>query len=435
MSYIQTLSDVCEFIIDCEHKTAPVVEHGIPSVRTTDLKNGRIILESCNKVSEETYKEWTSRLEPQHGDIILSREAPVGEVGIIPPKTKLCLGQRTVLIRLKKDQIDPHFLLYLFLTDEMRHELISRSEGSVVPHLNMSAIRSFSLPDLPPLPTQHAIAHILGSLDDKIELNRQMNETLEAMARAIFQSWFVDFDPVLAKTEGRQPAGMDAETAALFPSGFEEVDGREVPRGWGVATLGDYIEAVKGLSYKGEGLCDDGIPMHNLNSVLEGGGYKYQGIKFYNGEYQDRHVIKPGDIIVTNTEQGFDFLLIGYPAIVPKFFGEAGIFSHHIFRVRPHPKSPLTNHFIYYLLMTPSVREQVIGCTNGTTVNMMYIDGLITPQYVLPSEKVIQAFEKIVAPIFEILENNEQQSRTLGEIRDALLPKLMSGKLSVNKLS
>jgi type I restriction enzyme S subunit len=253
------------------------------------------------------------------------------------------------------------------------------------------------------------------------------------MARAIFKSWFVDFDPMRAKVEGRD-TGLPPDVAALFPDSFEEVDGREVPKGWKKATLGDYIEVVKGLSYKGEGLCDDGIPMHNLNSVLEGGGYKYPGIKFYNGEYQERHIIQPGDVIVTNTEQGFDFLLIGYPAIIPKFFGETGLFSHHLFRVRPLPESPLTNHFIYYMLMNPAVREQVIGCTNGTTVNMMYIDGLITPQFVLPPAQLIKEFEKIVSPIFDIMENNEQQSRTLAQIRDALLPKLMSGEIQVGEI-
>lgn len=322
----------------------------------------------------------------------------------------------------------PRFVYYFLKNFALK--LSKLDVGSANPTLNRNHVHPIETV-WPSYAIQRRIAHILGSLDDKIELNRQMNETLEAMARAIFKSWFVDFDPVRTKAEGRQPAGMDAETAALFPDGFEEVDGREVPRRWGVGPLGEHIESVKGLSYKGEGLCNDGLPMHNLNSVLEGGGYKYPGIKFYNGEYQERHIIHPGDIIVTNTEQGFDFLLIGYPAIVPKFFGETGIFSHHIFRVRPRPNSFLTNHFIYYLLMTPSVREQVIGCTNGTTVNMMYIDGLITPQFILPSEKVIQAFEKIVSPIFEILENNEQQSRTLAQIRDALLPKLMSGEIQV----
>jgi type I restriction enzyme S subunit len=229
----------------------------------------------------------------------------------------------------------------------------------------------------------------------------------------------------------RRDTGLPPEIAALFPDGFEEVEGWEVPRGWRVATLGDYIEPVKGLSYKGEGLCDDGIPLHNLNSVLEGGGYKYLGIKFYNGEYQERHIILPGDVIVTNTEQGFDFLLIGYPAIVPKYFGEIGLFTHHLFRVRPKNPALLTNHFIYLLLMAPLIREQVIGCTNGTTVNMMYVDGLKTPTFILPSAAIIQMFEKIVSPMFEIMENHEQQSRTLAQIRDAMLPKLMSGEIEV----
>ena len=106
-----------------------------------------------------------------------------------------------------------------------------------------------------------------------------------------------------------------------------------------------------------------------------------------------------------------------------------GLFTHHLFRVRPLSNSPLTNHFIYYLLMTPSIRAQVIGCTNGTTVNMMYIDGLISPQFILPSENTILAFEKIVSPIFTLMENNEEESRSLARIRDALLPKLMSGEI------
>jgi len=323
---------------------------------------------------------------------------------------------------------DPSFVYYFF--KYLIPTLTKLDVGSANPTLNRNHVHPIEIL-WPPLLTQHRIAHILSSLDDKIELNRQMNETLEAMARAIFKSWFVDFDPVRAKAEGKKPAGMDAETAALFPDSFEEVDEREVPRGWGVGKLGDYAEAVKGLSYKGEGLCGEGTPLHNLNSVLEGGGYKYRGIKYYDGEFQERHVVKPGDVIVTNTEQGFDFLLIGYPAIIPRFYGNWGLFTHHLFRIRALPNSPLTNHFIFYLLMTSSVREQVIGCTNGTTVNMMYIDGLTTPQFILPSEKTILAFEKIVSPIFTLVENNEEESSSLAKIRDTLIPELMSGEIEI----
>lgn len=420
-----------EAIIDYRGKSPEKTNWGIPLITAKIVKNGRIFPPD-EFIRPEDYEGWMRRGIPKKGDIIITTEAPLGEVAQLD-NHKVALAQRLITLRGKSGLLDNNYLKFAMQSNFVQEQLKSRATGTTVHGIRQSELIKVEIP-LPPLHTQHAIANILGSLDDKIEINRQMNETLEAMARAIFKSWFVDFDPVRAKTKGRD-TGLPPEIAALFPDGFEEVDGQELPRGWGIATLGDYIEAVKGLSYKGEGLCDDGIPLHNLNSVLEGGGYKYPGIKFYNGEYQERHIILPGDIIVTNTEQGFDFLLIGYPAIVPKYFGETGLFTHHLFRVRSLENSPLTNHFIYYLLMTPAIREQVIGCTNGTTVNMMYADGLKTPIFILPPAEIIQLFEKIVSPTFEIMENNEQQSRTLAKIRDALLPKLMSGEIQVDAIT
>lgn len=323
---------------------------------------------------------------------------------------------------------DPHFVYYFFRN--FARYLSALDVGSANPTLNRNHVHP--IPTLwPPLPEQHAIARILSSLDDKIELNRKMNATLEAMAQAIFKSWFVDFDPVRAKAEGRAPVGMDEETAALFPDGFKRSEVGTIPEGWPVTKMEEQVVAVKGLSYKGSGLSDSGMPLHNLNSVYEGGGYKYEGIKYYTGEYKDRHLVSPGDLIVTNTEQGFDFLLIGYPAIVPKHFSSSGLFSHHLFRVRPLETSPLTNYYLYFLLMTPNVREQVISCTNGTTVNMLSIDGLKYPKFTLPSKELISKFTQVVSPIFEMMENNFEQSRTLAALRDTLLPKLISGEVRV----
>jgi type I restriction enzyme S subunit len=140
---------------------------------------------------------------------------------------------------------------------------------------------------------------------------------LEAIARALFTSWFVDFDPVRAKAEGRD-TGLPKPLADLFPDRLEESEMGEIPAGWGVAPLSDHLEAAKGVSYKGSGLTDVGIPLHNLNSVYEGGGYKYEGIKYYDGEYAGRHLVKPGDVIVANTEQGHDRLLIGTQRSCPR---------------------------------------------------------------------------------------------------------------------
>lgn len=320
------------------------------------------------------------------------------------------------------------FLYYVLRSRPYRNEVLASATGTTVKHTSPERIRAFKFM-LPPLDEQRAIAHILGSLDDKIELNRQMNETLEAMARAIFKSWFVDFDPVRAKAEGCQPFGMDGETAALFPDSFQDSPLGKIPKGWGVTSLREEIEASRGLSYTGKGLAEAGFPLHNLNSVLEGGGYKYEGIKHYIGEYDERHIVKPGDLIVTNTEQGFDFLLIGYPAIVPKCCGDVGLFSHHLFRVRPRLSSPIKLHFLYWLLMSPVVRPQIIGCTNGTTVNMLAPDGLERPRIALPPAQLIDAFERFATPVQLRTERNHEESMILAHLRDALLRKLISGEI------
>jgi len=320
----------------------------------------------------------------------------------------------------------PLFVYYLLQSlDFSRY-----SDKSSVPGLNRNHLHTMRV-SLPPLPEQRAIAHILGTLDDKIELNRRMNATLEGMARTIFKSWFVDFEPVHAKARGEQPAGMDAETAALFPDSFEESELGLIPKGWKVEPIGKHIDATKGLSYKGSGLANEGIPLHNLNSVYEGGGYKYEGIKFYKGDYRERHLVKPGDVIVTNTEQGFDLLLIGYAAIVPKRFGNQGLFSHHLYRVRPKPYSPITSNFMCHLFVSSVFHSVVAGYSNGTTVNMLPPDALEKPLFAVPSTEIIEVFEAVVKPMRTKTELMHDEATSLVTLRNTLLPLLTSGEIRI----
>ena len=195
--------------------------------------------------------------------------------------------------------------------------------------------------------------------------------------------------------------------------------------------MSEHFDAIRGLSYKGSGLADSGMPMHNLNSVYEGGGYKYPGIKFYSGEYRDRHMLDAGDVIVANTEQGHDHLLIGYPAIVPKRFGDKGLFSHHLYRVRPKAGSPLTARYIYQAMMTPRLRDEITGHTNGTTVNMLSISGLEMSRVVVPPAKLVQRFDALAKAILDRIELMHDANPTLASLRDALLPKLISGELRI----
>jgi len=305
---------------------------------------------------------------------------------------------------------DPKFVYYLLKTLDFSQF----NSGSAVPSLNRNYIHPLEVDVPEDLETQHRIADILSALDEKIELNQQTNATLEAIAQAIFKEWFVGFNfPGATGAMAKSELGM-------------------IPKGWRVAVFEDELEAERGLSYKGGGLeSGNAMPMHNLNSVYEGGGYKFDGIKYYSGEYREKHIVRPGDLIVTNTEQGHKYLLIGYPAIVPSTFGDVGIYSHHIYRVKPKPNSYLTSDFVYHLLLQPAIREQVVGFANGTTVNMLKVEGLQKPKFVLPSKELVSHFSEITKNIRLLHEKNIEQSITLASLRDTLLPKLMSGEIEI----
>jgi type I restriction enzyme S subunit len=151
------LSELCTFIVDCEHKTAPTQDEGIPSIRTTNVGRGTLLLDGVKRVSEETYKEWTRRAAPAPGDLILAREAPAGNVAVIPEGPRLCLGQRTVLIRPRRDIFDPHFLAFLLLGSRMQEKLLAHSRGATVQHVNMKDIRALDIGEIPSVEEQRDI--------------------------------------------------------------------------------------------------------------------------------------------------------------------------------------------------------------------------------------------------------------------------------------
>ncbi len=213
-------------IYDGPHATPKKTASGPVFLGISNLNNGRLNLAQTNHLSEVDFKRWTRRVTPQKDDIVFSYETRLGEAALIPPNLRCCLGRRMGLLRPKRDNIDSRFLLYAFLGKRFQETLRSRTvHGSTVDRILLTEMGSFPI-ELPlDIEEQRAIAHVLGTLDDKIELNRRMNQTLEEMARALFKSWFVDFDPVRAQNcpetpqinhstlegesarQGRQPAG------------------------------------------------------------------------------------------------------------------------------------------------------------------------------------------------------------------------------------
>lgn len=312
-----------------------------------------------------------------------------------------------------------------------RPEIEAMSEGSTgQTELARSRLKELRVPS-PPESEQRAIAYILGTLDNKLAANSHLCHAREVMTREIFRSWFVDFDPVRAKVAGRASELPD-KIAQLFPERLKlSALGEMIPAGWSITTLGDHLSSTRGLSYRGSGLSDTGLPLHNLNSVLEGGGYKFTGIKYYDGEFKERHVIHPGDVIVANTEQGHKRLLIGFAAVIPRGFGEVGLFSHHLFRVKLDSRSTLTPLFLCHLLNSRSMQAVVSGYANGTTVNMLPPDGLQLPEFVLPPRELIQSFDQLATLTNERREQVTWENQATAALREVLLPVLISGGMRV----
>jgi type I restriction enzyme S subunit len=188
------LSELCELIVDCEHKTAPIQEEGVPSIRTPNIGKGKLLLDGVNRVSGETYKAWTRRAEPLAGDLILAREAPAGNVAVIPENTRVCLGQRTVLIRPKPDIFDPSFLALRLLEPQMQEKLLAHSRGATVQHVNMKDIRALDVGAIPPLRVQQQIAANMNAVSAEGErlarLYARKLSALEALKKSLLHQAF-----------------------------------------------------------------------------------------------------------------------------------------------------------------------------------------------------------------------------------------------------
>ncbi len=283
------------------------------------------------------------------------------------------------------------------------------NSGSAQPSLNRNYIYSIMV-DIPPLPEQRAIARILGSLDDKIEANRRMNETLEAMASAIFKSWFVDFDPVRAKAEGREPAGMDAETAALFPDSFEETELGMVPKGWSITRLGEHLINFdsKRVPISGDERSkrQGPYPYHGAAGIMDYiDGYLFDGVHVLVGE--DGSVIKENGLAVTQY-------------VWEKFW----VNNHaHVLQGKEAVSTEQLYLYFQFEIVAPYVTGAVQPKLSQGRMNEM--------PFLFAGDAVCKAFARIVSPYFARLRENADCNNTLVALRDVLLPKLISGALQV----
>jgi type I restriction enzyme S subunit len=392
---------------------------GVPVIPTEGIGRRRLKTEDVPRVSSETANR-LSRHRLRTGDILFARRGvqATGLSAIVEPEQEewLC-GTGAILLRFTSPEIDQAFVSFALSSDSSIQWMKSHAVGAVMPNLNEGILRSLPLL-LPPLTEQLAISRILNSLDKKIELNRRMNETLEAMARAIFKSWFVDFDAVRAKSEGRQPPGMDAETAALFPDSFEDSPLGKTPSGWRMGKLADIAENPR----------RGALPEHIEPNT------SYMGL-----EHMPRKSIVLGEWGVASeiASNKFRFrrgeMLFG--KLRPYFHkvGVAvldGVCSTDILVIAPHAQS------WFGLVLGHVSSEEFVAYADahstGTKMPRTSWSDLAKYPLVIPKQQVGERFTKKAMAFTEAIRSNILQVRTLATIRDALLPKLLSGEIRVN---
>lgn len=384
-----TLQEALSLVIDHRGKTVKkmgadfsLVGHRV--ISAINIKDRRVDNENLRYVSPEIYEQWMK--EPlRAGDVLLTSEAPLGELAYVEEDSDACLGQRLFALRGRSDVLYGRYLFYALSFGEVREDLLSRATGTTVTGIRQSELLKVSI-DLPPFAEQKAIADVLGVLDSKIDSNRRMADLLIQLARTMMS---------VGQYEAR---------------------------------LGDIAKCERGLSYKGDGLEENltlGIPMINLANFGVDGWLNAEKMKFYSGDYKDRHLLKGGDLVVANTDLTQQRIIIGRPALVPPELGRA-IFTHHVTAIRPIEVEELTLP-IWAQLNTSGFRERAEGFATGTTVAGMPVETLLDFQIQIPDGRVISDARDLLQRVWAA----ETESRSLTLLRDTLLVELLSGRLRV----
>lgn len=421
-----TIGDVCEAIYDGPHATPKKTLDGPIFLGISNLQNGRLVLTNTDHLSEEDYIHWTRRVTPEAGDVVFSYETRLGEAAIIPQGLRCCLGRRMALIRPDRESVVPRFLLYAFLSPAFQEEIRARTvHGSTVDRILLTEFPRFPI-SLPPLEEQGAIAHFLGTLDDKIELNRQMNQTLDEIARTLFTSWFVSFDPVRAKVEGRQPEGMDAETAALFPDRFVDSELGPIPEGWEVSAIGDVATVVGGST-----------PSTKSLMYWDGGTHLWATPKDLSSLASpilidtSRKITDAGVLQISSRQLPVGTVLLSSRAPVGYLAMTTEPTSINQGFIAMICDRDVSSYFV--LNWARGSMETIKGNAGGTTFAEISKTAFRPIKVIVPTNDVLCSFSNAVAPQYGLIEENLREMRTLAELRDTLLPELLSGRVRVGE--
>lgn len=378
------LNEACELIVDCPHSTEPDEGQGYPIIRTPNIGKGYLNLEGVQRVSKEAYDRRNKRAIPQPNDLILAREAPAGNVAIIPEGLEVCLGQRTVLIRPNKNVVNPLFLNYYLNAPEQRHHLLRNSNGATVSHVNMPIIRNLPLV-LPTMGTQKRIASILSAYDELIENNRKQIKLLEEAAQRLYKEWFIGL-----KFPGHETTPIDPET--------------NLPEGWRKGILSDIAEFKRGKTITAAQAEKGTIP------VVAGGLEP----AYYHSKANAKGPVVT--ISASGANAGFTRL---YTTNI--WASDCSFLSADASRV-----------FLFVYESVKCIGRNFKHLQRGSAQPHVYPSHINSMEMLIPTVHYQVAFCETVKPFISQISILHRSIEDAKEARDRLLPKLMSGEIEVN---
>ena len=382
----------------------------IPWVKTQELLDGWID-DTEEHITLDAVKNSSAKILPEQTVLVAMYGATVGQLGML--RRPMSCNQACCAFIVDKSKADFRYLYYQLLNH--RHQLKELSTGAAQQNLSGTMLKAYQLP-FPKVETQGRIADVLASLDNKIELNRRMNETLEAMARALFRSWFVDFDPVRAKSEGR-PTGLPADLDTLFPSEFEDSPLGEIPKGWSVRPLDEIADFLNGLALQKfpavEG--EPWLPVIKIAQLRKGITSDCDRASY---GVPPNYIIQNGDLL---------FSWSGSLEVQVWTHGQ-GALNQHLFKVT---SKEFQQWFVYQWLMEHLTHFRHVAASKATTMGHIQRSHLTGALCVVPDERVLSAANDQVGPLHAQVVQNSLEASRLASTRDELLPRLLSGEIEI----
>lgn len=414
MIEVVNLEELCTGIIDCPHSTPKWQDKGIPVIRNYNLKDGKIDCTNLSFVSEEGYKERVKRAIPEESDIIISREAPMGVVGIVPKGFQCCLGQRLVLLKIDKSKCLPKYLLYTLMSEYVQLQIRRINQtGSIVSNLNISSLRELKIP-LHSFEEQKKIANILSAIDDKIQINNQINQELEAMAKTLYDYWFVQFD---FPDQNGNPYKSSGGKLVYHP----ELK-REIPEGWGV-------EKIEDIAKTGSG----GTPKSTNVSYYSNGEIPW----INSGELEQTVITSTSNFI---TEEGLNNssakLFPSGTILVAMYGATAGKVSFLTFEASTNQAicAIMLNdiRMRYYLKnVIEDLYQYLVKLSTGSARDNLSQDMIKNIKVVIPSNDILDRYYDFSNNIIKEITKKQQENEQLTQLCDWLLPMLMNGQVKV----